>query len=70
MLLFLVFLLAVAGIFLLLMFPALWGRALYEQYEGSRVVICPENKRQVAVSIDATHAAVTGLFKSSRTATV
>jgi hypothetical protein len=60
-LLFHIFLLAAIGIFLLLMFPALWGRALYEQYEGSRAVTCPENKRQVAVSIDATHAAVTGL---------
>jgi hypothetical protein len=63
MLLFLIFLLAVVGIFLLLMFPALWGRALYQQYEGSRVVTCPENKRQVAVSIDAMHAAVTGLSR-------
>jgi hypothetical protein len=64
MLPFLIFLLTVVGIFLLLMFPALWGRALYRQYEGSRVVICPENKRQVAVSIDAIHAAVTGLSRA------
>jgi Protein of unknown function (DUF1761) len=64
MLLFLIFLLAIVGIFLLMMFPTLWGRALYEEYEGSRVVICPENKRQVAVSIDAIHAAVTGLSKA------
>jgi len=52
MLLLLVFLVALVDIFVLLMLPAWWGRALYEQYEGSRVVICPENKRQVAVSID------------------
>jgi len=64
MLLFLIFLLALAGVFVLLMFPALWGSALYEQYEGSRVVICPENQRQVAVSIDAMHAAVTGLSRA------
>jgi hypothetical protein len=64
MLLFHIFLLVLVGIFLLMMFPALWGRALYEQYAGSRVVICPENKRQVAVSIDALHAAVTGLSKT------
>ena len=64
MLLFLVFLLALLGIFVVLMLPALWGRALYEQYEGSRVVICPENKRQVAVSIDAVHAAFTGLSRT------
>lgn len=64
MLLFHIFLLAVVGILLLLMFPALWGRALYERYTGSRVVICPENKRQVAVSVDAMHAAVTGLSRA------
>ena len=64
MLLFLIFLLALVGIFVLLMFPTLWVRALYEQYEGSRAVICPENKRQVAVSIDAMHAAVTGLSRA------
>ena len=63
MLLFHIFLLALVGIFVVLMFPALWGRVLYQQYEGSRVVTCPENKRQVAVSIDAMHAAVTGLSR-------
>ncbi len=64
MLLFLVLLLALVGIFVLLMLPALWRRALYGQHESSRAVICPENKRQVAVSIDALHAAVTGLSRS------
>jgi len=61
MLLFLVFLLTLIGIFLLSMFPILWGRELYNRYAGSRAVTCPENQRQVAVHIDAMRAAVTGL---------
>ena len=46
---------------LLLLLPALWGREIRNQYAGSRAVICPETRRQVAVSLDSTHAAVTGL---------
>ena len=46
---------------LLLLFPSLWGREIRNQYAGSRAVICPETRRQVAVSLDSTHAAVTGL---------
>ena len=41
--------------------PALWGLAIYQRYTGSRAVTCPENGRQVAVSFDAVHAAITGL---------
>lgn len=46
---------------LILLFPALWEREIFNQFSGSRAVICPENQRQVAVSIDALHAAVTGI---------
>jgi hypothetical protein len=46
---------------LLLMLPALWGREIRNQYAGIRAVTCPETHRQVAVSLDSTHAAVTGL---------
>jgi hypothetical protein len=42
---------------------ALWGRQIYVHYRGSRAVSCPETHRQVAVSFDALHAAVTGFFK-------
>lgn len=46
---------------LILLLPTLWQREIYKQFSGSRVVICPENQRQVAVSIDALHAAATGI---------
>jgi hypothetical protein len=46
---------------LLLLLPALWGREIRNRYAGSRAVTCPETRRQVAVSFDAAHAAVTGL---------
>ncbi len=45
----------------LLLLPVLWGREIRNQYAGSRAVTCPETRRQVAVSLDSTHAAVTGL---------
>ncbi|MBZ5682760.1 MAG: DUF1761 domain-containing protein [Acidobacteriia bacterium] len=51
--------LAVASLVLLM--PTLWGREIYNHYRGSRAVTCPETRRQVAVSFDALHAAVTGL---------
>ena len=47
--------------FLIILLPALWTRALYRHYAGSRAVVCPETGRQVSVSLDATHAALTGL---------
>ena len=42
---------------LILLMPAPWGE-IYNEYRGSRAVTCPENGRQVAVSFDAVHAAV------------
>jgi hypothetical protein len=47
--------------FLILFLPALWEREIYKRYAGSRAVICPEDHRQVAVSLDAMHAAATGI---------
>jgi len=40
---------------------ALWLREIFRQYSGSRLVACPENQQAAAVSIDARHAAATGL---------
>lgn len=54
-------LLFLAVMCLLLLPPTLWGREIRNRYAGSRAVICPEIRRQVAVSLDSTHAAVTGL---------
>lgn len=50
----------VAGSVLLLPF-ALWEHEIYKRYTGSRLVACPENQQPAAVSIDALHAATTGL---------
>jgi hypothetical protein len=47
---------------LVFLMPALWGREIYIHYRGSRAVTCPETRRQVAVSFDALHAAITGFF--------
>jgi len=47
---------------LVFLMPVLWGRQIYNHYRGSRAVSCPETHRQVAVSFDAFHAAVTGFF--------
>jgi len=55
------FLLFVILACLLLLMQALWGREIYNNYRGSRAVTCPETHRQVAVSFDAFHAALTGL---------
>jgi hypothetical protein len=40
---------------------ALWRHEIYRQYSGSRLVSCPENQRPGVVSIDARHAAETGI---------
>lgn len=61
MLLVLVFLLFVVGVALIFFMPALWGREIYRHYSAPRAVTCPETHQQVAVSLDARHAAVTGL---------
>jgi len=55
------FLLCVAGSALILLMPALWGREIYYQYSAPRAVTCPETRQQVGVTIDARHAATTGL---------
>lgn len=56
-------LLFVVGTCLAFLMSALWGRQIYIHYRGSRAVACPETHRQVAVSFDALHAAITGFFK-------
>ena len=50
------FALAACVIFLM---PFLLGMQVHKQYSGTRVVACPENHRQVAVSFDALRAART-----------
>lgn len=52
------FLLSIA---LILLFPALWTREFRLAYSEPRSVICPETHQQVGVTIDAAHAASTGL---------
>ena len=61
MLIVLLLLAFVVGTCLALLMPALWAREIYKDYCASRAVVCPETHRQVAVSFDAWHAAVTGL---------
>ena len=61
MLLVLGFLLFVIFTFLLLSLPAPWGHEIHNPYSVSRAVTCPETRHQVAVNLDGTHAAVTGL---------
>lgn len=46
---------------LILLPLALWRREIYKQYSGSRLVSCPENQGPGVVSIDARHAAATGI---------
>ena len=54
-------LLFVITAFLVLLIPVLWGFEIYKRHSGIRVVICPENGRQVAVSFDALHATKMGM---------
>lgn len=51
----------VVGGSLLLLPLALWLREIYRQYSGTRAVTCPESQQEAAVSIDARHAAATGM---------
>ncbi|HTW49450.1 MAG TPA: DUF1761 domain-containing protein [Acidobacteriaceae bacterium] len=53
--------LCLVGLFLILLPLALWRHEIYKRYSGSRLVACPENQRAAAVSIDARHAAATGV---------
>lgn len=55
------FVLCLAAASLLLLPFALWLRAIYKRYSGSRLVACPENQQSAAVSIDARHAVETGI---------
>ena len=54
-------LLVLVGCALFLLMPALWGREIHHQYSAPRAVTCPETHREVGVTIDAVHAAATGL---------
>jgi hypothetical protein len=58
---FLVLLLFLLGVALILLLPVLWGREIHHRYSEPRAVTCPENHQHVGVTIDAWHAAVTGL---------
>jgi hypothetical protein len=53
--------LSLVGTSILLLPLALWGREIYRQYSGSRLVSCPENQRPSVVGIDARHAMATGI---------
>jgi uncharacterized protein DUF1761 len=57
----LVLFLLVLGMALIFLMPVLWGREIHHRYSAPRAVTCPETKQQVGVTIDARHAAVTGL---------
>lgn len=49
------------GLCALVVMPLLLGHEFYREYRGARLVTCPENERQVLVTLDAAHAAVTRL---------
>lgn len=53
--------LCLLGAFLILLPSALWIRNLYTRYSGGRLVACPETHRPAVVSLDARHAAATGM---------
>jgi len=60
------FLLVAFSTALVLLIPVLLGREIRNAYSGPRVVTCPETHQQVAVTIDAAHAAATGLCDTPR----
>ena len=53
--------LCLVAVSLILLLPALRLREIYKRYSGGRLVACPENQQAAAVSIDARHAAATGI---------
>ncbi|HLJ78708.1 MAG TPA: DUF1761 domain-containing protein [Acidobacteriaceae bacterium] len=53
--------LCLLGISLLLLPLLLWRHELYRRYSGGRLVACPENQQAATVSVDARHAAATGI---------
>lgn len=59
------FLLFAFGVAFILLMPALWGREIHHHYSVPRAVTCPETHQQVGVTIDARHAAATGLVGTS-----
>ena len=61
MFLFFAFLFFFVGVVAILFLPLLWGREIHHRYSAPRAVTCPETHQQVGVTIDAVHAAVTGL---------
>jgi hypothetical protein len=61
MLLLLALPLVVFGVALILLMPALWGREIHQRYSAPRAVVCPETHQEAGVTIDAVHAAATGL---------
>lgn len=58
---FLLVLLLFVGLALILLMPALWLREIYHAYSGPRAVVCPETQQPAGVTVDAKHAAATGL---------
>jgi hypothetical protein len=61
MLLLLWFVLCLVAALLMLLPLALWRREIYKRYSGTRLIACPENQQPAAVSMDAPHAAATGI---------
>jgi hypothetical protein len=55
------FVLFVVGTCLVLLMPALWGKQIYNTFQGARTVNCPETHAPVAVRFRALLAAFTGL---------
>lgn len=47
--------------FVIFFMPALWGKHVYNEYRGTRVVICPETHAPVSVRFDALRAAISSL---------
>lgn len=60
------FVLFLVGACIILIFPFFAGLGFYEKYRGARAVTCPENHQQVAVGLNALHAAATGLVGSPK----
>ena len=55
------FLLVAFGIAVILLMPTIWKRQIRQEFSAPRAVICPETHQEVGVTIDAAHAAATGL---------
>lgn len=53
--------LCLVAVSLILLPLAIWRRELYQRFSGWRLVTCPENQQSAAVSMDARHAAATGV---------